>query len=784
MNKARYRCWWTDGEKMTVTKSNAGILIVEGDAQLAQDLKSRLQTLEYDVCGTVTSAEQALTMVELERPDLVMLDIEIHGAMDGIEAAEVIRDRWGIPVVFLAAYADTDRLERAKLTYPFGYIIKPFQDRDLKITVEMALYVAEVDAERRRAEEALRKSERTLRAVLDAVPHHIHAKDGEGRFIMANKAVAESYHMTPEEFVGQYHTAVGMDEAEVKQMLADDKEVIDTGRPKHIPEETCIDADGNVHWLSTIKVPFDHDGEPAVLVVAIDITDHKRAEDALRESEEKYRLLVEYANDVIFIIQDGRVKFPNPKAMHLTGFSAEELMGADSFAEFIHPEDRQMVIERHMMRLAGDELAPQYPFRILTKSGDTLWIELNAALITWEGRPATLNIIRDISQQKQLEAQLQQAHKMEAVGTLAGGIAHDFNNLLQAINGYTQILMMDIDAGDPGYSHLNAINKAGDRAAQLIRQLLLFSRKAETERKPLDLNQEVEQARIILERTIPRMIDIEIHPGRRLWTVSADPVQIEQVLLNFGSNAADAMLEGGKLTIRTENATIAGEIDKKYLGVEPGRYVCLTVTDTGNGMDEETVAHIFEPFYTTKETGKGTGLGLASVYGIVKSHGGYISCQSKLGQGTTFRIYLPASDEEDGSTEEYGNGSLKGGPETILVVDDEASIRDLTTETFERFGYKVLIATCGEDALEVYADPDNHVDLVVLDLGMPGMGGLKCLHEILSLDPASKIVVASGYSVDGQVKKTLELGAKGFVAKPYQLADLLATVRAVLDSDN
>ena len=886
---------------MTGTKAATRILIVESNAGISTELESRLKLLGYSVCGSAPSVEQAMALVESTHPDLVMLDLAIPGEMDGIDAAEAIRSIWNTPVVFLTTYADTDRLERAKLTYPFGYIIKPIQDRDLKITVEMALYIARADAERRRAEEALRKSERTLRAVLDAVPHHIHAKDSNGRFIMANKTIAESYHMTPEEFVGRYHAAVGMDKAEVKQMLADDKEVIETGRPKHIPEETCIDADGNVHWLETTKVPFDNDGEPAVLVVAIDITarkqaetelkasqerlklfidsgpdyyflkdrdlryqlvnkaitsffglneaeilgrtdddflpkevavmcrrtdtaamrekrtiisaekvkgriyethkspvlidneivgvagilrditDRKRAEEALRESEEKYRLLVENANDTIFIVQDGQVKFPNPSTLYLTGYSEDDLVGK-SFVDFIHPDDRALVIERHLKRLGGEQLPPQYPFRIIAKSGEILWVEINAALINWEGRPATLNFIRDISGQKQLEAQLQQAQKMEAVGTLAGGIAHDFNNLLQAINGYTQILLMDKISDNPEYTHLSAIQKAADRAAQLVRQLLLFSRKAETARKSLDLNVELEQARRMLERTIPRMIDIEIHPGSRLWTVNADPVQIEQMLLNFGSNAADAMPDGGKFIVRTENVNVGNDESQMHLGADPGNYVVLTVSDTGAGMDQDTVAHIFEPFYTTKETGKGTGLGLASVYGIVKSHGGYIDCLSSPGQGATFRVYLPAAGHVEAMPEEnIGFEPLKGGKETILVVDDEASIRDLTTEALERFGYTVLIATSGEDALDVFIDPANQVDLVVLDLGMPGMGGHRCLREIQQIDPMAKIVVVSGYSVDGQIKKTLESGAKGFIAKPYQLNDLLSTIRSVLD---
>ena len=234
---------------------------------------------------------------------------------------------------------------------------------------------------------------------------------------------------------------------------------------------------------------------------------------------------------------------------------------------------------------------------------------------------------------------------MEAVGTLAGGISHDFNNLLQAIDGYTQLLLLDKDEDDPECPSLQAIENACDRAAQLVRQLLLFSRKSVTDRKPLDINQEVEQTRRILERTIPKMIDIEVHTGGRLWTVMADPVQIEQIFLNLGSNAADAMPEGGKLVIETENVILDDEFAIGHWGQSQENMRSCTISDTGCGMDKETIKHIFEPFYTTKEIGKGTGLGLASVYGIVKSHDGYISCYSEPGLGATFKIYLPAMEQ-------------------------------------------------------------------------------------------------------------------------------------------
>ncbi|MBF0528199.1 MAG: response regulator, partial [Deltaproteobacteria bacterium] len=355
-------------------------------------------------------------------------------------------------------------------------------------------------------------------------------------------------------------------------------------------------------------------------------------------------------------------------------------------------------------------------------------------------------------------------------------------NLLQVISGFTQVILLNKKENNPDYRKLKEIIKAGDRAAQLVRQLLFFSRKAATEKKPIDLNQELEQTLRIMERTIPKMIAIELRLASHLWNIKADPIQIEQILLNLGNNAVDAMPGGGRLVIETKNITLDENYADVSLGVTPGNYVLLSVSDTGQGMDQETIRHIFEPFYTTKEIGKGTGLGLASVYGIVKGHGGHITCYSEPGQGTNFKIYLPALEQTDTIGHRQPEAlAPDGGTETILLTDDEVPIRDFASEALQRFGYKVIAASSGEEALELYASQNNKIDLVILDIGMPGMGGHRCLRELLKLDPAAKIMIASGYSINGELRKTLETGAAGYVGKPYQLDDLLNKIRTVLN---
>jgi CheY-like chemotaxis protein len=304
----------------------------------------------------------------------------------------------------------------------------------------------------------------------------------------------------------------------------------------------------------------------------------------------------------------------------------------------------------------------------------------------------------------------------------------------------------------------------------------------EGNRRPLDLNQEILEAEKVLRRTIPKMVALDLHLESRLKRVNADPVQIEQILLNLGSNAADAMPNGGRLILETGNVCLDEEFCRQHLGATPGNYVLLAVKDTGQGMDRETVQHIFEPFFTTKEIGKGTGLGLASVYGIVKSHGGYILCESAPEQGTAFKIYLPAVEEKEIRVEKGAEEALlTGGSETILVVDDEAAVRDLTVQILQRHGYRVFAADCGEAALETLQTRPGGTDLVLLDLGMPGMGGLNCLREILKIDASLRVLIASGYSVNGPVKEGLESGAAGYIGKPYRLKDLLDKVRTVLD---
>jgi PAS domain S-box-containing protein len=491
---------------------------------------------------------------------------------------------------------------------------------------------------------------------------------------------------------------------------------------------------------------------------------------------------VDNSNDAIFIAQDGFLRFANPRTGDLSGYSEDDLKSV-SFVEIIHPEDRGMVLDRHKRRLSGEDLPSTYSFRIVRKNGQTRWVQLNTALITWENRPATLNILRDVSAQKELEDQLRQAQKMEAIGTLAGGIAHDFNNILGAVLGYAELVGSDLPDDHPSKNDLQAIVRAAGRGKTLVRQILAFSRRGEAGRKVLDLNECVREAATILERTIPKMIHLELELADDLKAVKGDAQQIEQVIMNLVSNAADAIDGEGRISVETRNVHVNNEICH-FCG-EPfsGDFVRINVSDTGQGMDEKTMTSIFDPFFTTKEIGAGTGLGLSTVYGISKSHGGHVFCSSTPQEGSTFFVYLPAFEAAPPAEESREAGvqhTSEKGHETVLIVDDEKDIRRISGRILENNGYRVMTAGSGEEALDVFKEDGDRIQLVILDLGMPGMGGRKCLEELMKIDPEVKVLVSSGYIQDEYDMKTGLDGASGFIPKPFKQEEMINTIKKIL----
>ena len=530
-------------------------------------------------------------------------------------------------------------------------------------------------------EQALRESEESYRSVLELAPDAIviaRAKDGS--YVQVNDAFCRITGRRPEEAIGRSSLDLNLypDPAEREPLL---EALRRDGRVDGF--EIRVQAkDGTIIDNLVSARPIRFKGKNCVLVMATVITPLKEAQRALRESEKKYRLLVENASEGIFITQDGVVKFPNPRTVAITGYSADELAQIP-FLNLVHPKDREAVHARQDGKAENEHGPSTYSFRINSKQRETLWVDLNALAINWEGRPATLNFLRDVSPQKKMEVQLLQARKMEAIGTLAGGIAHDFNNLLMGIQGNASLMLLDVAPGHPHHQNLKSIEKMVQHGSGLTRQLLGVARRGKYEVKTTDLNSLIEAGADLFGRT-KKEISIHKRLQEGLWPVDVDPGQLEQVFLNLYVNAWHAMPEGGALYIETKNF-IPDQVQISSYGLKPGRFVRISVTDTGIGMDEITLKRVFDPFFTTKERGRGTGLGLASAYGIIRNHNGIIDVFSEKGEGTTFNIYLPASDKKIEEKTVPVEAILQGN-ETILFVDDEETILQIGKQTPGKFG--------------------------------------------------------------------------------------------------
>lgn len=505
----------------------------------------------------------------------------------------------------------------------------------------------------------------------------------------------------------------------------------------------------------------------------------------IRESEEKFRSLSESAPDIIFTLDDkGAISYVNPAWEKILGYPPDEVIGRH-FARFAKPEEHSRMISLFKrIRKERTTVRQEIGIMLHRDGSERYFLGSAAPNVDSEGRFTVVGMLRNVTEQRQLELKLHHASKMEAVGTLTGGISHDFNNIMQAISGYNQLLMMKRRESDPDWKHLTSIDKLVQRASDLIKQLLIFSRKMESKLKAVDLNEEVLRFHDLIVQTIPRMITVETDLEEGLYVIQADPVQLGQIIMNLAVNARDAMPEGGILRIQTANVRIDLEMKIGGLALPPGKYVQLTVSDTGTGMTKEVLEHIFEPFFTTKEAGKGTGLGLSVVYGIVRNHGGTIVCASEPRGGTVFQIYLPAWSpvESPAATVPAAlEEPTAKGSETILLVDDETHLLETGKDILEEYGYKTLLAQDGETALDRYRRNMGEIDLIILDLIMPGMGGIKCLSELVALNPNVRVIVASGYSASVKEKEVRRMGARGFINKPYKIQELLRMIRSILD---
>jgi len=593
--------------------------------------------------------------------------------------------------------------------------------------------------------------------------------------------MAEMLGYGPEEMLGRTVDSIMFEED-----LGDHAKEMEVlrGGVGSIYERRFLRRDGRTLWtIVSVTTISGADGRfGGSFAMLTDITDRKRTEEALRASEQKYRSLFEESPAPIFVMMvDGTITDANQACEELFGYMRNELVGKNIREFYADPADRPHF--RHILEDAG--FVADYPIKLMKKDGTFLHCTTSAS--AQKSEDGTIigyrGILRDLTRQQSLQAQLVQAQKMEAIGTIAGGVAHDFNNVLQVALGYSELILGDEDLVPRHRADVRKINDAARRGADLVQRLLTFSRKKEIKPQPLNLNRSINEIRNMLDRTIPKMIDIQLLLAKDLAAINADPTQIDQILMNLAVNARDAMPDRGKLIIETANAIVDEEYSKTHLDPKPGHYVLLTVTDNGVGMGKETLKHIFEPFFTTKETGQGTGLGLAIVHGIVQQHQGHIWCYSEPGEGTAFKIYFPALISEEELHKKSSVPMPRGGSETILLVDDEEHIAELGKRILSKAGYTVLTAKNGREGLELYSAEREKISLVILDLIMPEMGGELCLEGLLSLDPSTKVIVATGYSAGVHTQDILSSGVKGFVQKPYDIRQMLEVVRGVLDEE-
>jgi len=992
-----------------MTQSN--ILIIEDDWFTAEDTKGKLENLGYMVPGIVPSGEEAIKMIKEYNPDLVLMDIVLKGEMDGIEAAEHIKAKFSIPIVYVTAHADKELMERAKITEPFGYITKPFETAELHTAIEIALYkhkienklkenefyqikaqeigklghfsldpvsnlvegspelfrIFDVDRDRplfeafanavhpedghlifpfidravqegapynvehrvrhkngdvlnvhakgqiinkssgkrlvgivqditdlRQSEEALRESEEKYRQLFNTVSDAIMLFDAETKeFFDVNEAALKMYGYTRNEFLNLRHSNITAEQEEsdksIKQVLADEL--------TRIPLRIHRKKDGTLFPVEISSGKLELGGRTVLCGVIRDITERKRAEEELRESEVNLAKAqrIAHIGNWSWNIKEDRVSWSN-EYYRIVGLSPQEFeANYEAYLDCIHPNDldyfksftEKALKEKKPWSFEYRIVRPDNEVRIIHEKGE-ITVDMNGNPISFFGtaqditkrkqaeeelkwrtelnqtlldalpcvalllKPSTREVVAsnkagreagaipgttcygtwgqrtdpcpwclapkvwekdgpqhieigavglfwdahwfpidedlylhyafDISEKKKMEGQLQQSQKMEAIGTLAGGIAHDFNNILSPIMIHSEMAKMELPSDSPVQHNLKEILKAGGRARDMVKQILIFSRKKEGERVEIKIVPVLKEVLKLLRSTMPTTIDIQQNLEAESGMVLADPTQIHQIMLNLGTNAAHSMRDkGGTLKVSLIQEDLDSEAAAQYTDLNAGSYLKLIVSDTGSGIDTETMERIFEPYFTTKEVGEGTGMGLALIHGIVKNYGGDITVASEPAKGTTFNVYLPRV-EADLAPVETQSAKLPRGTERILFVDDEKVAVNAIQPMLENLGYDVTARTSSIEALEAFRNSPERFDLVITDMTMPNMTGVELTNEIMKIHPNIPIILCTGFSEQIGEKRAKAMGIS-FLMKPIVMGEMAHTIREVLDKN-
>lgn len=647
--------------------------------------------------------------------------------------------------------------------------------------------------ERKQAQEELRAAHRHLLDIIEFLPDATFVIDRDRRVIAWNKAIEVMTGVKKEEMLGRgnYEYSVPF-YGEHRPVIIDlvlekDDQVVKKYDFVHKEGNTLFvevfvpnvyRGKGGYLW-ATASPLFDSEGNVIGAIESIrDTTEQKRIERALQESEERYRTAIESSNDGIAMVKGMVHAYVNQKFLEIFGFESVDEVVGHPVDITVHKDDKQKVIDINLRRQNKENVPDQYEFRGIKKNGETVYVEVSATRTTYQGEAISLAFLRDVTERKTLEAQLLQAHKMEAIGTLAGGVAHDFNNILMALMGYANLVQLKMRQNDPIRVYVDQMVACTGKAANLTQSLLAFSRKQLMELKPCKINALVVDVEKLLRTLLPEDIVFALSLGTDT-TIMADMTQIDQVLMNLAANARDAMPKGGELRIETARIKIGDDFKRFYGYGKPGTYAVVSVSDTGMGMNEKTREKIFEPFYTTKAVGKGTGLGLSIVYGIIKQHNGFVNVYSEPNAGTTFRIYIPEAKTRTTKKERAGD-KVEGGTETILFAEDNPDIRRIAKETLAMSGYTLIEAVDGQDAVEKFMEHRDKIDLLVLDVVMPNKNGKEAYDEITAVQPDIKTLFISGHTGDVILSKGIH-GEFNYVPKPFSPRTLLAKIREVLD---
>ena len=762
------------------------VLIVEDSEDDALLVIHELERGGYDTTfERVETAEDMTAALEKQSWDIIIADYRLPH-FSAPEALELFQQSdLDLPFIVVSGAIGEETAIATMKAGAHDYLMKGNLKR-LPPAIERELNEAEVRRQHRQAEEALRQSEEQYRDLYENAPcAYFCVSAADGSVLGCNSGALRLFGYDRETVMRMKVFDLYVDKPDNVSKAQEVFKRFKAGETIRDVELQMKQKDGHPVWISlSVEPVVDRVGNVTESrSIVVDITVRKQAEEELLKSERRYRTLFEDSIDAIVITsREGKLLDVNQAALDLLGYTKVEIMGMNFRELYVDPSNgkrfQQQIdqkgsvanFEVKLFKKDGTELDSL--FTVTTKRAD------NGSIVGYQG------FIRDITDQKKLEDQFRQAQKMEAIGRLAGGVAHDFNNLLTTIIGYTETLLTQADKGSPLRSGMEEIKLASDRAANLTRQLLAFSRKQMIQPVVLNLNYPLAEMDKMLRRLIGENIDLVTLLEPELWKVKFDAGQIDQVVMNLAVNARDAMPNGGKLTIETANV----ELDEAYarqhrIELKPGPFVMLSVSDTGMGIDNETQSHIFEPFFTTKEKGKGTGLGLSTVYGIVKQSGGFIWVYSEPGQGTTFKIYFPKADEEEEFTEEkqMQPQNLEGS-ETILLAEDDDSARKLIRTVLQDYGYRVLEAQGGKEALQLNEHHKGPIHLLLTDVVMPGMGGRKLAERLQPLQPKMKVLYMSGYTDNAIVHHGVLESGMSFIQKPFAPKVLVSKCRKFLDT--